>query len=242
MQRFAILIYGVFAYLAFFATITYAMGFLSGFLVPKNINTGPAVPLMEAILTDSLLLLFFGVTHSIMARPAFKAMITKIIPAAAERSTFVLVASCQLALAFYLWRPITHLIWSTDNTALEWIIRAISASGWIIVFWSSFLIDHFDLFGLRQVWLNFQGIEYSHKAFTVRSLYKYVRHPLMLGFLLAFWFTPVLTVGHLLFALLSSAYIFVGVFLEERDLQKHLGEDYQNYKNTTSMIIPWVGR
>ena len=121
-------------------------------------------------------------------------------------------------------------------------IRAISASGWIIVFWSSFLIDHFDLFGLRQVWLNFKGLPYSHKPFTVRSLYKYVRHPLMLGFLLAFWFTPVLTAGHFLFAALTTAYIFAGVFLEERDLQKHLGDDYLSYKNSTSMIIPWTGK
>ncbi len=241
MNRLLILAYGVIAYGAFLCTILYLIGFVSGVIVPKNIDMGIPGPLAEAIFVDLILVLLFGVTHSVMARPAFKERVTKFIPDAAERSTFVLVASVVLAILFWQWQPIDTLIWSSDPP-LNWLLLGVSMLGWVIVFWSTFLIDHFDLFGLRQVWLYYRGLEYSARPFVVRGLYKYVRHPLMLGFLIAFWFTPTMTLGHLLFAIAMTVYILVGVFFEERDLAKSLGEDYARYKEQTSMIFPWRKR
>ncbi len=242
MQRIIILVYGILAYCAFFATITYAIGFVTGMFVPKGIDSGALGPPLQSTLIDLVLVIFFGAAHSAMARPAFKKSITKFIPASAERSTFVLVASLQLAIVFWLWQPLTSVAWRIDSPVIAWLLNAGALVGWGLVFWSSFLINHFDLFGLRQVWLNFKGLPYSPTPFTVRGLYKYVRHPLMLGFLVAFWLTPFMTVGHLLFAASMTVYILIGIALEERDLAKYLSEEYSRYHESTAMILPLVKR
>ncbi len=237
MNKFLILAYGIVAYAAFLSTILYMIGFVGGVIVPKSIDMGIEGPLPEALLIDLALVLLFGVSHSVMARPAFKEQLTKFIPPAAERSTFVLVASVVLAILYWHWRPINAVIW-TSAAPVSWLLSGVSIVGWVVVFLSTFLIDHFDLFGLRQVWLNFRGLEYSQRPFVLRGLYKFVRHPLMLGFLLAFWFAPAMTLGHLLFAIAMTLYISIGIFYEERDLGKMLGEDYLRYKEQTSMIFP----
>jgi methanethiol S-methyltransferase len=216
----------------------YLIGFVDGIVVPKNINSGNSEPLAEAICIDLALLFLFGFSHSVMARPAFKERLTELIPKPAERSTYVLVASLVLALLFWQWQPIDSVLWNCDPP-FAGILFALSMIGFVIVFWSSFIIDHFDLFGLRQVWLNYRGIEYTTNPFVARGLYKYVRHPLMLGFLIAFWSQPKMTFGQLLFACGMTIYILVGVYFEERDLSKHLGEDYVRYKKQTSAIVPW---
>ena len=172
-----------------------------------------------------------------MARPRFKKKLTEYIPHAAERSTFVLVASIVFAILFWQWRPINTTIW-TSAPPVSWLLFTVSIVGWVVVFWSTFLIDHFDLFGLRQVWLNYRGIEYAPRPFVVRSLYKYVRHPQMLGFLIAFWFAQTMTVGHLFFNVTMTAYILIGIWHEERDLSKVLGDNYLAYKEKTPMIFP----
>ena len=239
MTRWAILIYGILAYIAFLATFLYAIGFLEGVVVPKDINTGKQGPLGWAILINVALLGLFAVQHSIMARPAFKAWWTKIVHPAIERSTFVLATCVCLALLFWLWRPMTGVIWETDQPVLRTMLIALSLAGWGIVLYSSFLIDHFDLFGLRQVVLHFRGREYAHGPFMERSLYKLVRHPLMTGFIIAFWATPLMTAGHLLFAAVTTAYIILlGIRLEERNLVSILGEDYLRYRRRTPMLIP----
>lgn len=237
MKKFLILAYGIVAYAAFLCTILYMIGFIGGVIVPKSIDTGIPGSLPEAALVDLALILLFGLSHSVMARPAFKEQLTKFIPHAAERSTFVLVASLVLAILYWQWRPINTVIWTTP-APISWLLSGVSIVGWVVVFLSTFLIDHFDLFGLRQVWLNFRGLEYSERPFVLRGLYKFVRHPLMLGFLIAFWFAPAMTLGHLLFAIAMTFYIFVGIFYEERDLAKMLGEDYLRYKEQASMIFP----
>lgn len=237
MSKFLILMYGVFAYGASLCTMVYMIGFVNGVIVPKNIDNGMAQSLFDAVCNDFGFVLLFGATHSMMARPAFKEKLAKIIPPAAERSTFVLVTSISLALLFWFWQPIDTVVWSSKG---NWLISAASMVGWIIAFWSTFLIDHFDLFGLRQVWSYYRGIEYSAPPFVVRGLYKHSRHPLMLGFLIGFWFTPTMTVGHLLFAIAMTAYIAVGIFFEERDLAKCLGDDYAAYKEQTPMLMPSI--
>jgi protein-S-isoprenylcysteine O-methyltransferase Ste14 len=238
MTRLLILIYGLLAYGAFFGTILYMIGFVTGIIVPKAIDSGTPAPVVEAISVDLALVLLFGATHSVMARPGFKETVTKIISPAAERSTFVLVASLVLSLLHWQWRPIETIVWECPPP-LSTVVFAASMLGWLIVFGSTFLIDHFDLFGLRQVWLNFKGVECTHRPFVVRGLYKYVRHPLMLGFLVAFWCAPTMTLGHLIFSVSMTVYILIGIYFEERDLSDALGESYKTYRSSTSMIIPW---
>ena len=239
MSRILILIYGLIAYLAFFAVILYAIGFAANFIVPKGIDHGTQVSLAETLIVNIGILLIFAIQHTIMARPAFKIWFTKIIPPAAERSTFVLIASIILAVLFWQWRPLPEIIWQAESQTFRILLWGLSACGWIIVFYSSFLIDHFDLFGLRQVYLNYKGVDYSHHPFSLKSLYRFVRHPLMLGFLIAFWSTPDMTQGHLLFNLVITIYIIFGVKIEERDLVKTHGKDYINYQKSTSMLIPF---
>jgi protein-S-isoprenylcysteine O-methyltransferase Ste14 len=230
--------YGLVAYAAFFVTFLYAIGFVSSLGVPKAINDGPVGPAGTAILVNVLLLGLFAVQHTIMARPAFKAWWTRIIPKPIERSTFVLAASACLLLLFWLWRPLPSSIWHVENAVGRGVLIGISMVGWAIVLYSSFLIDHFDLFGLRQVVLHARGIEYRHHPFVERSLYRLIRHPLMAGFIIAFWVTPDMTVGHLLFAGVTTAYILFGITVEERDLVKFLGDDYLAYRRRTPMLIP----
>ena len=238
MKRITILMYGVVSYLAFFAVFTYLMGFLSGVLVPKDINGGVTDQSMMAVLINISMILLFAVQHTIMARPAFKKKWTKIIPVEAERSTFVLVTSYILALLFWQWRPNPAVIWSVESSFLAGILYGGCALGFGIVFYSSFLINHFDLFGLRQVFLQMMGKEYTHPELKVVSLYRIVRHPLMLGMLIAFWSTPLMTVGHFVFAAGFTAYILVGTRIEESTLIQELGDEYLKYQETTPALIP----
>ena len=241
MGRIIVFIYGLIAYFAFFGTILYAIGFTENMVVPKGIDDGfedLTVSKWVPILINVLMLGVFGIQHSIMARPAFKDWWTKIIPKPAERSTFVLLTSIILCVMFWQWRPMTTVLWDLETPALRYILFGISFLGWAMVFYSTFLIDHFDLFGLRQVFLHLQGKEYTDVKYAERSLYKLVRHPLYLGFITAFWFTPTMTQGHLLFAVVTTAYILVAIQLEERDLIKGLGQDYVDYRKRTPMILP----
>jgi protein-S-isoprenylcysteine O-methyltransferase Ste14 len=232
-------LYGVACYLVFLATFLYAIAFVGGFLVPTVLDApaGPT-PLLEAIAIDALLLLVFAVQHSVMARPWFKAWWTRIIPPAVERSTFVLAASLALALVFWQWRPIGITVWSVEEPAGRALLWALFAAGWGTVLVVTFLINHFDLFGLRQVWLSLRGQPYTPVAFRTPLPYRHVRHPLYLGFMLAFWATPHMTVAHLLFALLTTGYILAGIQFEERDLVAQHGARYEHYRRTVPMLVP----
>ncbi|MCA9296023.1 MAG: isoprenylcysteine carboxylmethyltransferase family protein [Phycisphaerales bacterium] len=230
--------YGLLAYAAFLVTITYAIGFVGDWLVPKSIDTGTMGDFTAAILINVGLLALFAVQHTIMARPAFKKWWTTIIPEPIERSTFVLVASVILGATFALWRPIPTIVWTTDVAWLRIALHAVSLIGWSIVFTSSMMICHFDLFGLRQVWLALRQRPYTHTTFGERGFYRFVRHPLMTGFLIAFWATPTMTAGHLLFAGLCTVYILIGTRFEERDLVAALGDQYRHYQAAVPALVP----
>lgn len=242
MKRTAFLLYGLVSYLAFFGTILYAIGFTGNLFVPKSIDGEPQTPLGVAILTDAALLLLFALQHSIMARPGFKRWFTKIIPEPLERSTFVLLASLCLILMMWQWQPIGGVVWSIENPTVKTLLLFSYLLGWGIVFTSTFLINHFDLFGLRQVWLYFTGKPYTQLPFRVPLFYRIVRHPLYLGFLVAFWSASTMTAAHLLFAVLTTGYILTAIQLEERDLVNTFGEKYVNYRKWAPMIIPFVKR
>lgn len=238
MKKTLFLLYGVVSYLAFFGTILYAIGFTGNLLVPKSIDGAPEVPLWQAILTNTAFLLLFAVQHSTMARPAFKRWWTQYVPKPIERSTFVLLTSIILSAMFFYWQPMGGTVWQIENEMAKVILLAFFLLGWAMVFLATFLINHFDLFGLRQVWLYFRGQEYTQLPFRVPFLYKFVRHPLYLGFLIAFWSTPVMTVTHLLFALATTGYILTAIQLEERDLIAHFGQRYRDYRKQVPMIFP----
>jgi len=238
MNRTAALAYGSVVYVIFVGTFLYMMGFVANLFVPKSIDSGTTGSVATAILINTLLLGLFAVQHAVMARPRFKAWWTRFVPPPIERSTFVLVTCLVLALLVVLWRPIETTVWRVEASWARTVLLGLSLFGWVLVLYSSFLIDHFDLFGLRQVWLHFRGRPYTHHPFVERSVYKLVRHPLMLGFLIAFWSTPDMTGGHLLFALLATGYIVVGTRLEERDLVAFLGDDYLRYRARTAMFLP----
>lgn len=238
-MRTMILIYATMAYLSFLLTLTYAMGFVSNIGVPKTIDSGgPPTAWTTAVLIDAALLLVFAVQHTIMARPAFKRWVTRWIPAAAERATFVLAASAALALLMWQWRPIGGDLWRTDSSVGRLWFLTVAAVGYGIVLYSSFVIDHFELFGLRQAWLHFRGKSFAPRPFVVKSVYRSVRHPLMSGFLIAFWSTPHMTVGHLVFSLLVTAYVLIGTRIEERDLVRAFGPEYERYRTRTPGLIP----
>lgn len=237
MQRLAILLYGIFSYLVFFATISYAIGFVGNLWVPKSIDSPPQVGFGLALLTNLALLAMFAIQHSVMARPAFKRVWTRIIPQAAERSTYVLFSSLALIAVFHYWQPMGGLVWHFEHSATQWSLHAIYALGWALVFGATFLINHFDLFGLRQTWLAFRGRPYTALPFKTPSLYRTVRHPLYLGFMLAFWSTPTMTVAHLVFAVMVTGYILIGIQLEERDLCEALPE-YAQYRREVPMLLP----
>ncbi len=240
MARFAILVYGVLGYVVFVATLLYGVGFVSGLAVPKDIDSGEADGWGRALLVDLALLAVFAAPHSVMARPGFKRVWTRFVPPPAERSTYVLVSSLLLALLFWQWRPLPGVVWEVTHPVVWAVLEGLSLAGWGVVVWSSFLTDHFDLFGLRQVYLHWRGKPYTPPEFTVRSLYRFVRHPLMIGFLVAFWAAPRMTTGHLLFAAATTAYILVALRLEERDLVRAHGEAYRRYQREVGMLLPFV--
>jgi protein-S-isoprenylcysteine O-methyltransferase Ste14 len=239
MSRFVAFLYGLVSYLIFFITFLYAIGFVSILVVPKTIDTGVATPIEQAFIIDLVLMSLFAVQHSVMARPQFKEWWTQFVPKSVERSTYVLLASLALALLLWQWRPIPAVVWSVKDPGLAMVLTGISLLGFLIVLTSTFLINHFELFGLHQVVNNFVDRSMPAPRFKTPVFYKFVRHPIYLGFIIAFWAAPTMTVGHLLFAAVTTAYVFVGIFLEERDLVDLFGEDYLRYKTQVSMLLPW---
>jgi protein-S-isoprenylcysteine O-methyltransferase Ste14/ubiquinone/menaquinone biosynthesis C-methylase UbiE len=238
-QRLLGVAYAGLCYLIFLGTFHYAIGFLSGFAVPKSVDSEPHGPLAEALAMDLLLLGLFAVQHSVMARPGFKRWWTRVLPPAVERSTYVLVSSLLLALLFWQWRSLPGLVWEIDQPALRTALWGLCAGGWVVVLISTLLIDHFDLFGLRQAYLYARCEPYMPPPFRTLLLYRIVRHPIMLGFLVAFWATPTMTWGHLLFSVMTTAYIIIGVHLEERDLRAAHPGSYADYKRRVPMLVPW---
>ena len=239
MGRFIAFLYGLAAYLVFFGTILYAIGFVTGLVVPKTIDTGTVVPVAEALIVNLLLMSLFAIQHSVMARRQFKEWWTQYVPKSVERSTYVLLASLALILLFWQWRPMPAVLWQVTDPTIATAILGVSFVGWLMVFFATFLINHFELFGVHQVVNNLAGREMPAVRFKTPVLYKVVRHPIYLGFIIAFWAAPVMTVGHFLFAAVTTAYIFVGIFLEERDLTELFGDEYRRYCERVSMIVPW---
>jgi protein-S-isoprenylcysteine O-methyltransferase Ste14 len=239
IARIVAFMYGTVAYLVFFVTFLYAIGFVSGMVVPKTIDSGTAGPPMEAAIVNLILMSIFAVQHSVMARRQFKEWWTQYVPKSVERSTYVLFASLALVVLFWQWRPIPTVLWQTDDQQIAMSVTAISLLGWLIVLTSTFLINHFELFGLNQVANNLSGRSMPAPRFRTPLYYKFVRHPIYLGFIIAFWAAPTMTIGHLLFAAVTTAYIFVGILLEERDLIAVFGDDYRRYRERVSMLVPW---
>jgi methanethiol S-methyltransferase len=238
MGRALALMYGVVCYLVFFVTFLYAIGFVGDLIVPKTIDSGEPVDFSQALLINVLLLALFAVQHSVMARPAFKRWWTRFVPQPVERSTYVLLASLILALIFWQWQPMPDVVWSIENIAGRYIFWTLYLLGWVTVLVGTFLINHFDLFGLRQVYLYQRGMPYTELGFRTPFLYKIVRHPIMLGFIIAFWATPHMTVGHLLFAAVTTAYILIAIQFEERDIVRIHGTAYEDYRKQVSMVLP----
>jgi protein-S-isoprenylcysteine O-methyltransferase Ste14 len=237
--RLLILFYSIVSYVVFLVSFLYALGFVGNYFVPKSIDVGGRTNLTGAILVDLLLLGIFAIQHSIMARPAFKQGWARILPVACQRSTYVLLSSLILLLLFWQWQPIPIQVWRVDGMA-AWLLIGVHWLGWLVVLASTFMIDHFDLSGLRQAFFALRGAEMPGQSFKTPLLYKIVRHPLMLGFLLAFWATPEMTAGHLLFAITTTAYILVALRFEERDLIAQFGTTYQQYRRRVPMLLPRI--
>jgi methanethiol S-methyltransferase len=236
--RLLTLCYGGIAYLLFFGTFLYAVGFVSRFVVPKTIDTGATSSPLTALLINLVLMSIFAVQHSGMARQGFKKLFTRFASPAIERSTYVLLASLTLILLFWQWQPMPTVVWSIENPVLAGVATAGGFLGWLIVLYSTFLISHFELFGLTQVVAHFAGRMVAPVKFKTPGLYRFIRHPIYLGFIIAFWSTPMMTLGHLLFASVTTAYIFVGIYLEERDLVSLFGSEYRRYRERVAMLLP----
>ena len=238
MRRLLILGYGSLSYLFFFGVFVYAIGFVGGVAVPKTIDSGATSPLGETLLVNTLLLSLFAVQHSGMARRRFKQALTRFVPAAMERPTYVLATSAALALLFWQWRPLPDVIWTVESN-LRAAAYGVYLTGWAVVLLSTLMIHHFDLFGLRQAWLGFRGVDYTPLGFRTPGLYRYMRHPIQAGFLMAFWAAPTMTVGHLMFSIVTTAYIIVVVkFFEEPDLLREFGARYREYMSQVSGFLP----
>jgi protein-S-isoprenylcysteine O-methyltransferase Ste14 len=238
LSRVTIFIYGIICYLVFFATFLYALGFVGNLYVPKSIDSGAQGPLAAALLIDTALLGLFAAQHSLMARPWFKRAWTRAVPEAAERATYVLFSSLALLLLFWQWRPVGGVVWGVESQAGRLGLYALYLFGWLLLLASTFMIDHFDLFGLRQVWRHLRGLARAQPEFRTPGLYRYVRHPIYLSWVCIFWAAPRMTAAHLFFALATTAYILVAVRFEERDLIRFHGDAYRSYRARVPMILP----
>jgi len=238
MSRVGIFLYGVMSYLAMLVALVYAMGFVGGFFTPTSLDAAPTRPLSEALAIDIGLLAAFAIQHSGMARPAFKRWWTRMIPEPMERATYVLVSSILMVVLYALWQPIGGVVWSVTEGPGFMAIAGFYAFGWALLLYVTFLIDHFDLFGLKQVWRRLTDQPYRSPQFYTPTLYKLVRHPLYVGWLVIFWAAPVMTIAHLVFAIVTTAYIFIAIQLEERDLVAAFGDEYIQYRRRTPMILP----
>jgi protein-S-isoprenylcysteine O-methyltransferase Ste14 len=241
-KRLLFLVYGVVSYAIFFLTFLYAIGFVGGFVVPTTLDGPARVPLARGIAIDAALLGLFAVQHSVMARRWFKERWTRVVPQVLERSTYVLLSSAALILVFWQWEPLGGVGWSVRNPTGRMVLQALFAFGFLLVLVATFLIQHFDLFGLRQVWLFFRNQPYTKLNFGTPALYRVVRHPLYVGWFFAFWATPTMTYAHLLFALATTAYILIAIQFEERDLIHEHGADYEAYRRRVPMLIPFTRR
>jgi len=230
--------FGLAAYVIFLFSFLYAVGFVGNLIVPKSIDSGVETNLVTAVVIDLLLLGAFAIQHSVMARPAFKAAWTRLVSPSIERSIYVLVSSLLLLLLFWQWRPLPKTIWEAHGV-ISAALMVLFWLGWLVVLLSTFMISHFDLFGLRQVLLKMQGKAYTLPPFTTRGFYRFVRHPIMIGFIVAFWAAPTMTLGHLLFALATTGYILIGIQFEEHDLANALGDAYRQYREKVPMLLPW---
>jgi methanethiol S-methyltransferase len=239
MGRFIAFLYGLAAYSVFLPTFLYAAGFVGGFVVPRTIDSGPVAGFTEALVVDVALMSLFAIQHSVMARPQFKRVWTKIVPESLERSTYVLFASLALILLFWLWRPMPTVVWQITDPDIAMAVSGLYGFGWLLVLLSSFMINHFHLFGLEQATWALAGRTVDDPVFETPMLYRFVRHPIYLGFIIAFWAAPTMTLGHLLFAGVTTAYIFVGIALEERDLIEAFGDEYRSYRDKVAMLVPF---
>jgi protein-S-isoprenylcysteine O-methyltransferase Ste14 len=231
-------VYGLLCYLVFLTSFLYAIGFIGDLVVPKTIDSAPSIDMPGALAINLVLLGLFAVQHSVMARQGFKAVWTRLIPPAVERSTYVLLSSILLGLLCWKWQAIPAVVWDVSSPVFKTLLLALFALGWVILLLSTYMINHFDLFGLRQVYLRLRGLDYIPLTFTERALYKFVRHPIYLGFVIAFWATPHMSVGHLVFSVATTGYIFVGIFFEERDLMKYHAVEYGAYRARVPMLLP----
>ena len=237
-MRIIVFIYGIVSYALGVASLVYLICFLANLIVPRTIDSAPVGAVAPAVLVDLALVALFAFQHSLMARPAFKERWTRVVPQPAERSTYVLVTGLVLALLFWQWRPIAGVAWNVDDAVGKGLLLGLFWLGWAILLASTFMINHFDLFGLRQVWLRLKDEPYRPVPFVEVALYRFVRHPIMLGILIGIWATPRMSVGHLLFAVATTVYVFIGIILEERDTRRSLGESYERYRRETSLIVP----